>query len=450
MKYNIKTAAYFFTCMILITSQFTVYSAELLKSGPMVGYTEMRDVMLWVQTTEEAKVQYKYYPENSPKQVSKSVIERTNVKNGFVAHTLLENLTPDTKYIYQLYLNGKQVKRDYPMYFKTQAWRNHREENPKDFSFVIGSCAYITEAKLMGSENPYGGDYKIFTSINDTNPDMMLWLGDNIYFTAADWNSRSGMIARYSFARALPELQPLLASTAHYAIWDDHDFGPNNSDRSFWNKDYALETFKLFWANPNYGVMDKPGITSFFQWNDAHFFLIDNRYYRTPNNRKTEDKVQWGDHQFEWLIDALSSSRAPFKFVATGGQVLSTLKKHETFINYHPEERERLLKAIKDHEITGVIFLSGDRHFSEIGKLEREGTYPLYEFTSSPLSSGAYSAAREREAHDLQIKDSVVTVRNFAKINISGEKQNRNLNIKYYDVNGKELYSFDLNENDLK
>ena len=33
------------------------------------------------------------------------------------------------------------------------------------------------------------------------------------------------------------------------------------------------------------------------------------------------------------------------------------------------------------------MFLSGDRHFTELLKVERPGTYPLYEFTSSPLTS---------------------------------------------------------------
>jgi alkaline phosphatase D len=43
--------------------------------------------------------------------------------------------------------------------------------------------------------------------------------------------------------------------------------------------------------------------------------------------------------------------------------------------------------------IEGVIFLDGDRHHSEITKLEREGTYPLYDFTISSFTA-AYRQAR--------------------------------------------------------
>ena len=53
------------------------------------------------------------------------------------------------------------------------------------------------------------------------NPDFMLWLGDNTYLRESDWNSRTGFIKRYPHTRALSELQPLLASTHHYATWDD-------------------------------------------------------------------------------------------------------------------------------------------------------------------------------------------------------------------------------------
>ena len=88
-------------------------------------------------------------------------------------------------------------------------------------------------------------------------------------------------------------------------------------------KHLTMEAFELFWGNPSYGVAGKPGATFTFQWADVQFFMLDNRYYRTPNNRKTGERTMLGEHQFEWLIDALTSSQAPFKLVAIGGQVFA-------------------------------------------------------------------------------------------------------------------------------
>ena len=165
------------------------------------------------------------------------------------------------------------------MEFQTQElwkWRT----DPPDVKFIVGSCSYINEPKFDRPGEPYGSNFEIFKSINKKNPDFMLWLGDNTYLREPDWNSRTGFIKRYSHTRAFPELQPLLASTHHYATWDDHDYGPNNSDGSFWLKETASEIFKLFWGNPNYDITGKGGITGFFQWSDLDFFLLDNRYHR--------------------------------------------------------------------------------------------------------------------------------------------------------------------------
>ena len=60
----------------------------------------------------------------------------------------------------------------------------------------------------------------------------MLWLGDNIYTREVDFYSLSGYQKRYTHTRNIKEMQPLLSNTHHYAIWDDHDYGPNNTDRS--------------------------------------------------------------------------------------------------------------------------------------------------------------------------------------------------------------------------
>ena len=73
------------------------------------------------------------------------------------------------------------------------------------------------------------------------------------------------------------------------------------------------------------------GITSYFQWGDVDFFLLDNRYFRSPNYLTEGEKTILGKEQLEWLIDALVKSRAPFKMVAIGGQVLNTAEKYENY-----------------------------------------------------------------------------------------------------------------------
>ena len=198
----------------------------------------------------------------------------------------------------------KLIQRSYSLEFQTQVlwqWRT----DPPPFRFATGSGAYINETIYDRPGKPFGGEYEIYTRIYEQNPDFMLWLGDNFYLREVDWNSRTGILKRLTHGRATKEFQPLLGSVHNYAIWDDHDFGPNNSDRGFWNKETTLEAFKLFWPNPSYGINGKPGTTTFFEWADVDFFLLDNRYYRTPNSRKHAYREMLGEDQLEWLEDCM-------------------------------------------------------------------------------------------------------------------------------------------------
>jgi alkaline phosphatase D len=265
----------------------------------------------------------------------------------------------------------------------------------------------------------------------------MLWLGDNTYLREVDWFTRTGFIHRYTHSRSLPELQPLLASTHHYAIWDDHDFGPNDSDRSFIHKDMATEVFSSFWANPKVGLSGQGGCTSFFEWADIDFFLLDDRYFRTPNKRKTGDQTILGEAQLNWLVDALAASNAPFKIVAMGGQVLNTFAGFETYSNIAPAEREFLLEKIEDEGIKNVVFLTGDRHHTELSMLKNRVGNTVYDLTVSPLTSSARSG---EEVNALRVTGTLVQQRNFGVLEFSGPTKARVMKMSIFDSNGKEIW----------
>ena len=433
---------------ILFSLMFiSTYAQDLINSGPMVGYSTMQEVLLWVQTEERANVHFEYYEIDNPKvKFSTDKIE-TEKKNGYVAKLIADQVIPGKKYKYEVYINNYKIERNYAMEFQTQElwkWRT----DPPDVKFIVGSCSYINEPKFDRPGKPYGSNFEIFKSINKKNPDFMLWLGDNTYLREPDWNSRTGFIKRYSHTRAFPELQPLLASTHHYATWDDHDYGPNNSDGSFWLKETASEIFKLFWGNPNYDVTGKGGITGFFQWSDLDFFLLDNRYHRTANNNLTGNRQMLGKDQIDWLINALSFSQASFKFVAVGGQVISNGAVYENYATY-PDERKYLLDKIREAKIEGVIFLDGDRHHTILSKMqETKNVYPLYDLTCSSLTAGVNN---DNEPYNsFKLEETFVNVNNFGMLNVTGPTNDRELTIQIFDKDGKELWIKSIKANDLK
>lgn len=432
--------------VVLVMTLWTATFAQnnepeaLLLSGPMVGYTEMREALLWVQTNGPAQVYFEYSSGAGAKFRFRTPTYQTSAAEAYTARLIADQVKPGETYVYDLFINGQKVELPYATNFKTPPLWQFRSD-PPEMKIAMGSCVFINDEPFDRPGKPYGGDYRIFESIQREKPDLMLWLGDNTYLREADWYSRTGIIHRYTHSRHVEEMQALLASTSNYAIWDDHDYGPNDSDRTYRDKMTTLRAFQLFWGNPTYGLQDNGGITSTFEWGDAQFFLLDNRYFRSPNDKKTGPRTILGDKQLDWLLDALVSSNATFKFVCIGGQVVNSAAVYENHANIAPAEREKILNTIAQEGVKNVIFLTGDRHHSELSVIEKFGV-KIYDFTASPLTSSSHDASDE--ANTLRVKGSHIGERNFGIIEIEGPRLERTLRFRFVDVDGKELWSEEI------
>lgn len=417
----------------------------------MVGHVEMREARLWVQTTQPAtvKVQYREQGSNGPMHSTPAV--RTAWETACAATMIADSVEPGRTYEYRVLINDQLCTFPYPTTFRSRPIWKWRSDTFPTATLMIGSCFYVNEPgyerQRNGVESGYGSDFEILQAMQRTPSDAMVWLGDNVYLREPDWNSRSGILKRYAHTRAYPGLQPFLASRSHYAIWDDHDYGPNNSNATFWGKDLALEAHRLFWPNPSYGMPDCPGITSTFEMVDVQVYLLDDRWYRTPENLKGEHQIL-GACQRDWLIGALASSTATFKVIAVGSQVLSTDTKKEGFI-HAAAERDLLLNAIADHGITGVVFISGDIHGAELSKRERPGTYPLYEFTSSALTAGS-NANIAQQPNEYRVEGTAFGEHNFGTITVSGPRTKRILAFTLYNKSGERVWSREISETELR
>ena len=84
----------FFTFILQSFAQ----NAEL-KSGPMLGYSEMREVVVWLQTTSKGKVQLNYWNLEAPNKVFKSNVVETDASAAFTTKIVLSLLEPGNKYV---------------------------------------------------------------------------------------------------------------------------------------------------------------------------------------------------------------------------------------------------------------------------------------------------------------------------------------------------------------
>ena len=407
-----------------------------IQSGPMVGHAEMRAAQLWVQTKRPARVRFEYWDEATPGKIVATPEVRTTRENAFVAKSATSLLEPGRKYRYAVVIDGRRAAISYPLKFQTPPlwqWRT----DPPEFTVAVGSCTFINDPPYDRPGTPYGGDYQIFSAIAAKQPQAMIWLGDNCYLREVDFGSRETILYRYTHSRSTAEMQPLLAACSNYAIWDDHDYGPNDSDRAYRDKVNTRAAFELFSANPTYGFPERPRLTTtMFSWGDVDFFLMDDRTERAPDHRKTGEKPYLGKAQVQWLVDSLISSLATYKIVCIGNQVLNPARAAgiETYAHFAAEQKE-LLDAIAAEGIRGVVFVTGDRHHAELTRMPREGTYPLYDITTSPLTAGV-SDRGDNEANTWRVPETYLKERNFALLKISGPRKERVLTMQLCRTDG--------------
>jgi alkaline phosphatase D len=431
------------TCVLAQTTEGSRAVSELLQSGPMLGYCEQREVLIWAQTTEPARVSVRYTDDVGNSRLTNEV--RTEKASAYTAKMIADGVQPGEHYSYQLLINDVPVALGYPTEFTAQPiwrWRN----DPPDFTVALGSCTYINEPVYDRPGTGYGSEYEIFTAIDKRHPDLMIHLGDNMYLREPDWYTRTGYHHRYTHTRSLPEMQPLLARTHNYATWDDHDYGPNDSDRTWVQRDLAKETFDAFWGNLTSGLSASeaefgfPGITSTFRYNDTDFFLLDNRSFRTPNDGKNPNgRTLLGKAQLDWLIESLVFSDAPWKMVCIGGQVLNTTRSGETYLNLAPAEQAYLLRYISDEDISGVVFLTGDRHHTELSERKLESGKMVYDLTISSLTAG--TGTSRSEVNNYRVDGTMTIQHNFGVLNFSGPLAQRKLEVEVFDKDGGELWS---------
>jgi alkaline phosphatase D len=448
-----RSTAFLVTVAVLLAPQAPLTGqpapasrADALQAGPMVGYSEMREVALWVQTGASAAVKFVYWDLERPADRHETAEVRSVAERAFAVEIPVALLEPGRRYGYEVHVDGRPVRVDWPLEFQTQElW--HWRTDPPDFRFAIGSCLYVNDPPYDRPGDPYGAGFEILEAMHETRPDAMIWMGDNVYLREADWYSRAGILHRYTHTRSLAELQPLLGSTHHYATWDDHDYGPNNSDWTWREKATTKDVFDLFWANPSSGTPEFGGIATSFQWGDAEFFLVDDRWFRSPEDR-VSDREMLGP-QLEWLIDALISSHATFKLVVSGNQILNPVAGWESFATF-PEERDRLLAALRENDVGGVMFLTGDVHYSVLTRMSRPGTYPLYDLTVSPLTAGPTDTDEASNENHLLVAGSLYADRNFATLDFSGPREDRVLTMTVRATDGSEVWTREIRAAELR
>lgn len=245
----------------------------------------------------------------------------------------------------------------------------------------------------------------VWDTIRAHQPDIFLFIGDNVYADIPSIPTRADQIARtYETLGRKDEWQRFAAKIPILATWDDHDFGKNDAGVEWELKEESQQIFlDFFGVSSDDSRRDREGVYHA----EVHgppgkrvqFIMLDTRYHRDGLEKAParasgrgpyipsldETKTILGDEQWEWLEDQLRVA-ADLRIIASSIQIVSWEHAYETWGNM-PHERERLYRLIDETDASGVVLVSGDRHLMEISCDRRGSTpYPMWDFTSSGLT----------------------------------------------------------------
>ena len=288
----------------------------------------------------------------------------------------------------------------------------------------------------------------IFDIVVKHNPDLFIFLGDNIY---GDTDNMDTLRAKYGRLTSKPTFQNLKQNVPIIATWDDHDFGRNDAGRNYPYKEEAKRIFMDVFEEPEHSERRKrPGIyTSYYHKIDEHnlqIILLDTRTFRddlkTYNGEVDSDQRYFydldytphtdtlstflGAKQWAWLRSELLKP-ADLRIIGSSTQFSIEYNGYEAWTNF-PHEQKRLLNLIKETKANGVLFISGDVHYAEISKLSEPDLYPIYDITASGLSSKWYFATPNRNRIEGPIMDN-----HFGMLTIQWHNPNPKIIMEIWD-----------------
>ena len=261
--------------------------------------------------------------------------------------------------------------------------------NPLISRLALGSC--------MKQDRPV----PILRTVMDWEPELFIWLGDNIYGDTHDMNV---LEARYQQLAAKPLFAALRAKTPMVATWDDHDYGLNDAGSDYTKKEESKEIFLRFWNEPEESERrQRPGIHTSYTFTDPtlkkslQVIMLDTRTFRTPLTKNTTSSYKndyrpdsspantfLGADQWNWLKSRLQEP-ADLRLIGTSIQFGHEYNGWESWTNF-PTEIEKMVDLIKETKANGVVFLSGDVHWGELSVLKAPGCYPLHDLTASGIN----------------------------------------------------------------
>lgn len=333
------------------------------------------------------------------------------------------------------------------------AWTSFGQ-NTSGFKIAFGSCGY--------QDHPL----PIFNNIVEHDPDLFIFLGDNIY---GDTENMDTLKAKYDRLANKSSFQNLKKYVDIIGTWDDHDFGWNDAGKYYKYKEESKEILMDFFDEPKDSERrNHEGIYHSYyyehQGKTVQVILLDVRTFRddlkhysgefdhdrryfynldyAPHDEDSKLTLL-GEQQWKWLEDELSKD-ADLRIIGSGTQFGIEFNGYEAWANF-PGEQLRMLSLIKKTKAEGALFITGDVHYAEISKLEVKGLYPIYDITSSGLSSTWHFATPNANRIEGPIMEN-----HFGLLTIEFKGKDPHVKAEIWDIRDNQRVEYTISLNEIK
>ena len=323
---------------------------------------------------------------------------------------------------------------------------------PEISKIAFGSCADQNKPQ------------PVLSLVAQHKPDIFVYLGDNIYGDTYDMKE---LQARYDSLSAKPEFNALKKKIKVFATWDDHDYGWNDVGKHYPYKEASKQIFLDFFGEPSQSPRRKrDGIYTSYFFGEigrrVQLILLDNRTFRNDLRiyrgelsyekkffypldylpHQTEDSVLLGEAQWKWLELELAKP-ADLRIIGSGTQFGVSFNGYECWANF-PHEQKRFLELIKKTRAGGVLFITGDVHYGEISQIQEKDLYPIYDITSSGLTSTWHFATPNENRIEGPVMEN-----HFGLISIDWGKKDPVIKMEIWDKNDNQRIEYSINLSEI-
>jgi PhoD-like phosphatase len=251
----------------------------------------------------------------------------------------IDGLEPGTDYTYVAVLDGDRDGGRGVGRFRTAP------AGPRPITVAVGSCART------------GSNGAVFDTIRAVGPDLYVVEGDLHYGDVSD-SDPDTFLGLYGTVLTSPAQAALYRSVPVAYVWDDHDYGTNDSDAGSPSRDAARTAYRQ--AVPHYQLPAGQGSGAIYQ----AFTMGRVRFVVTDTRSERSETSMLGRRQLAWLLDEIRTTSRTHALVVwvNPDPWISPADSGRDDWGGYARERRVIADAIAAVGTHNLVMLSGDAH----------------------------------------------------------------------------------------